>query len=547
MKKLLLCTTAILSLCYYVHASQPDPGGPVKVFCSQGLSGLVNTWAEGFNNTTESGKVSVTIGTGTQLNGNSISIIEGNFRQGNGEWAMVVGRDVIVPVINAGNPLIARIRSKGLSPENLSLFIREPASSSWGTLLGTDEKEKAGLYVMDDETLVSALSTYLGVDVKTQGRSMVSDVHELFAALERDPLALGFCKMASLINNTDPEFAGKIVIAPIDRNGDGIVDHNEDIYENLQAFSRGVWIGKYPRALTGGIYAVAPATVTETQQEFLNWILNDGQAYLGKSGYTQLLAGERQSWNDRLAALKATVPENSSQPVFATLIYVIVLILIAILLINLVLRFRVREVSPAGSQMMQHRILDESSLILPAGLMFDITHLWSFMEQGGTVKVGIDDYLHHLTGDITRVVMKQKGDFIRKGDEIVSLIRKGKHLTLYSPVSGIIKEKNRKLEDDINVLNISPYDEGWIYRIEPLTWTAENKLLFMADKYREMVSSEILKLKDFLAGFMNKEHHQYATAVLADGGALIDNPLADMGPEVWEEFQIKYIDSAKLH
>jgi hypothetical protein len=36
----------------------------------------------------------------------------------------------------------------------------------------------------------------------------------------------------------------------------------------------------------------------------------------------------------------------------------------------------------------------------------------------------------------------------------------------------------------------------------------------------------------------------YAQVVLQDGGALKDHALADFGPEVWEDFQVKFIDSA---
>ncbi len=37
----------------------------------------------------------------------------------------------------------------------------------------------------------------------------------------------------------------------------------------------------------------------------------------------------------------------------------------------------------------------------------------------------------------------------------------------------------------------------------------------------------------------------YNHVVLQDGGELKDNVLADLGPEVWEEFQTKFIDPSK--
>ena len=64
------------------------------------------------------------------------------------------------------------------------------------------------------------------------------------------------------------------------------------------------------------------------------------------------------------------------------------------------------------------------------------------MEQNGIVKVGIDDFLQHITGTITRIKMKNEGERVKKGDQILSIIQNGKQFNLYAPVSGIIREKN---------------------------------------------------------------------------------------------------------
>ena len=46
-------------------------------------------------------------------------------------------------------------------------------------------------------------------------------------------------------------------LLPIDRNGNGLIDYNEKIYDDINDFSRGVWIGKYPKSLFSNIYSVA--------------------------------------------------------------------------------------------------------------------------------------------------------------------------------------------------------------------------------------------------------------------------------------------------
>ena len=53
------------------------------------------------------------------------------------------------------------------------------------------------------------------------------------------------------------------------------------------------------------------------------------------------------------------------------------------------------------------------------------------------------------------------------------------------------------------------------------------------------------RLKDFLSITLNSKMPEYAHVVLQDGGIIKDNVLADLGPEVWEEFQTNFIDTMK--
>jgi glycine cleavage system H lipoate-binding protein len=161
----------------------------------------------------------------------------------------------------------------------------------------------------------------------------------------------------------------------------------------------------------------------------------------------------------------------------------------------------------------------------------------------GAVKVGIDDFLQHVTGKITRAELRKTGDKIRKGEHLLTLIQKGKQLNIYSPVSGTIKEKNRSLSEEPSLINTSPYKEGWVYIIEPKNWPVEIQFLSMAEKFKTELKKEFQRLKDFLVSALKVYEPEYAM-ILQDGGALKDNILGEFGPEVWDDFQTKFIDTA---
>jgi len=124
-------------------------------------------------------------------------------------------------------------------------------------------------------------------------------------------------------------------------------------------------------------------------------------------------------------------------------------------------------------------------------------------------------------------------------------VQNGKQLDLYSPVSGTIVETNSSLENDASVINSSPYRDGWIYKIEPTNWTRENPLLFMAEKQKQFIQKEFIRLRDFLANSMKADLGSYSQLVLQDGGEIRDGVLSALGPEVWEDFQTSFIDPSR--
>ena len=166
------------------------------------------------------------------------------------------------------------------------------------------------------------------------------------------------------------------------------------------------------------------------------------------------------------------------------------------------------------------------------------------MKKDGLVKIGIDDFLQHVTGPLTRVEMKNTGDKIKKGDHLLTIIQNGKHLKIYSPVTGTITAQNKELIDNSRLLNSAPFTDGWIYTIEPVNWLLEIQFMNMAEKYSTWLKDEYLRLRDFFEAAV-RVHVPAFIMVLQDGGVLRDGILGELGPEIWEDFQTKFMDVKK--
>jgi glycine cleavage system H lipoate-binding protein/ABC-type phosphate transport system substrate-binding protein len=537
------------------NSNNPMSGDSVKVMASPDLYSLSSRWAVEYNRLAPSAKIKVvSINDQEQakdlLKSGSLGFVSNEFCAGLADealWKLVIGRDVIVPVINAKNPFLEEINRYGISPDALSSFMNSENSGDWSVLLKNGKKVKADYFCINDEAVLKSLSVFFKSDETRAGGSNIGTAAQVIEAVGKDPYAIGFCKLINILDLENQALIENIKLMPIDRNANGMIDSNEKIFDNVNDFTRGVWIGKYPKALFSNIYTVSNGQPENADElAFVKWVLTDGQKYLAGNGYTDLLVSERQSASDKLntASINAgsTMGERN---LLISFMFVIATVILIGLIANGVVRQRKRRMAKVKiSGPSTHTVLDENSLSIPKGIYFDKTHTWAFLEESGIVKVGIDDFLQHITGKITRIKLKGEGKTVKKGEQILSIVQNGKQLNLYAPVSGTIVEQNAALEINSSSLNSSPYRDGWIYRIEPSNWSRECQLLFMADKQREFIKKEFLRLKDFLMTALSGDV-KYAQVILQDGGEINDGVLSEMGPEVWEDFQTNFIDPSR--
>lgn len=468
----------------------------------------------------------------------------------NSLWKEIVGRDIIVMVFNSENPFIDEICEQGISPEGLAQIMNEPGTTNWGTLLETPATVPVNLYMTDDASINSGMAKLLNLNqIKIDG-IRVEDGRKMISSVQNDPYSIGICKITSIIDFNGQSIINNIKLLPLDRNDNGKVDNMEDIYDDLNVFLRAVWAGKYPEVLAHAIYSVSLIKPTnKTEIAFLKWVLSDGQKFLNNYGYSNLVYTERLAKVNLLEdyTIDTSVKNNyfvSKGSLFFYIFFPIILVLFIILVIMVISGVQYLQLKKsANSERSSVRkfVFDEDFIKSPQGLYYDKTHTWAFMEEDGIVKIGIDDFLQHITGPLTSVKMKPPGERIKKGKQIFSIIQAGKQLDIYAPFSGTIKEQNQKLSTNTSILNSSPYIEGWVYKIEPTNWLKEIQFLFMGNKYKEWLKTEYSRLREFFTDCVKPETAQYAQ-ILQDGGEIKDGILVDFGPEVWEDFQTSFID-----
>jgi glycine cleavage system H protein len=102
---------------------------------------------------------------------------------------------------------------------------------------------------------------------------------------------------------------------------------------------------------------------------------------------------------------------------------------------------------------------------VPAGLRYSKEHEWIKVE-GNVGTIGITDYAQHSLGDVVFVELPPVGRVL-KAHEQFGVVESVKTVSdLYTPVAGKVVAVNDALESTPETVNTSPYEDGWIVKIE---------------------------------------------------------------------------------
>lgn len=107
-----------------------------------------------------------------------------------------------------------------------------------------------------------------------------------------------------------------------------------------------------------------------------------------------------------------------------------------------------------------------NELSFPNDLRYSESHEWA-KPDGDTVKVGITDYAQDQLGDIVFVEMPEVGESFAKGAEFGTVESVKAVSELYIPIAGEVVAVNPALEDAPELINNSPYTDGWMIQVKP--------------------------------------------------------------------------------
>lgn len=208
-----------------------------------------------------------------------------------GAFDISVCKDAVLPTINAENPFKELIYQKGITNQQFIDIWVTGKIVTWGDLLGNGSKEKIEVYTRSDAAgAAESWAKYLGGKKQEDliGVGVMGDPG-LAQAVVKSKFAVGFNNVSFAYDNVTKINNPGIAVLPIDINGNGILEPDENFYNNMDDVNAAILSGKYPSPPARPLLFVSKGAPTDPLViAFLQYVLSEGQKGLSDAGYVTL-------------------------------------------------------------------------------------------------------------------------------------------------------------------------------------------------------------------------------------------------------------------
>jgi phosphate transport system substrate-binding protein len=207
-----------------------------------------------------------------------------------GTWWVGLTIDAVIPSISSQNPYLAALKQRGVTREEFKAIFVDGTITNWNQLIPGVPSTAINIYTRSDACgAAETFAKYLGANQEDlQGIGIFGDPG-LAEVVVKDPLGIGYNNTIYVYDvKTGKKREGAEVI-PIDINGNGKVDAEEEVYETFPAILGAIAQGVYPSPPARELYFVANGKPQKKAViDFIRWTLTEGQKYVQEAGYVPL-------------------------------------------------------------------------------------------------------------------------------------------------------------------------------------------------------------------------------------------------------------------
>ncbi|HXG00385.1 MAG TPA: glycine cleavage system protein H [Bacteroidota bacterium] len=160
-------------------------------------------------------------------------------------------------------------------------------------------------------------------------------------------------------------------------------------------------------------------------------------------------------------------------------------------------------------------------------------HTWMKETEDGDVLVGMDEFAVNLIGTIDDVTLPRLLKKVKQGEPAWYVRHNNRIVPLVSPVTGRVIEKNEMVRHNPQIVNTSPYTDGWLLRIRPRKMQAQLNNLFAGRAAHQWLEQARARL---VALFSEESILMYQ-----DGGELLRDFADRLSDEEWKQVAREFL------
>jgi len=170
---------------------------------------------------------------------------------------------------------------------------------------------------------------------------------------------------------------------------------------------------------------------------------------------------------------------------------------------------------------------------VPQGYYFHRGHTWIKVEEGTSVRVGIDEFALRLIGPFDHIEAPLLGREVCQDRPNIAAFRDGRRADILSPVNGIVTAINPRLRENGSLAGDEPYSEGWVMNVHSTDLRRDLKNLMIHKETEAFMEAEVNDLYRLI--------EEVAGPLSADGGDLGRDIYGNMPELGWKRLTRSFL------
>jgi glycine cleavage system H lipoate-binding protein len=160
-------------------------------------------------------------------------------------------------------------------------------------------------------------------------------------------------------------------------------------------------------------------------------------------------------------------------------------------------------------------------------------HTWAQLENGGRVRIGLDDFSQKVLGPAEEMKLPEMGQAFHHDTTGLFLFRQGNKAAVLAPMDGIVEAVNPRVRQNPRLAHDDPYGEGWLFVITPTNLRPDLENMLFGQRNLAWIDNESHKLLGML--------ESSAGVTLPSGGSIIDDVYGHFPQLGWQRLVMEFL------